>query len=281
MLTLMDIPDFSQWFLLVTALIGLGCLGGFLAGLLGVGGGIVLVPGLYYIFTGLGLPAEHMMHVCVGTSLAIIVPTGLSSAMAHHKRGNVDLSLMKNLAMGIVVGVGLGTWLADRLSSDALQYIFAIAVLGLAGLMVVSLRKDIILSKHMPPQPWTSVGGGVVGFVSTLVGIGGATMNVPFMTMCKVPIHKAIGTSSALGLFISVPAALGFMYIGLGEAGRPPYSLGFVNIPAFLLIIPSSVILAKVGAHVAHKASVPMMRKVFAIFLVIVSLKLWSDLLWP
>jgi uncharacterized membrane protein YfcA len=277
----MDTLDLTHWIVLLSALVALGCLGGFLAGLLGVGGGIVLVPGLYHIFTWLGMPTEHLMHVCVGTSLAIIVPTGLSSALAHHKRGNVDVSNMKNLAIGIVIGVGIGTWLADILSSHALQYIFAVVILGLAALMIISLRKDIILSPHMPPQPWTSVAGGVIGLVSTLVGIGGATINVPFMTMCKVPIHKAIGTSSALGIFISIPAALGFMYIGLNEVGRPPYSLGFINVPAFLLIIPSSVLLAKLGAYAAHKASVPMMRQVFAVFLVIVSLKLWGDLLWP
>jgi uncharacterized membrane protein YfcA len=152
-------------------------------------------------------------------------------------------------------------------------------ILLLAALMVISVRKDIILMKHMPPQPWTSAMGGAIGIVSTLVGIGGATMNVPFMTMCSVPIHKAIGTSSALGLFISIPAAIGFVIIGWGEANLPPYSLGFVNIPAFLLIIPASILTAKLGAYAAHKASVPMMRKVFAFFLVLVSLKLWSDLL--
>lgn len=275
----MDALDLNGWIILLTSLAALGCLGGFLAGLLGVGGGIVLVPGLFYIFSWLGMPEDHLMHVCVGTSLAIIVPTGFSSARAHHKRGNVDLDLMKKLAIGVVLGVGIGTILADILSSTALQYIFATCILGLAALMVIALRKDIILLPHMPPQPWTSVMGGVIGLVSTLVGIGGATMNVPFMTMCKVPIHKAIGTSSALGLFISIPAALGFMYIGLNEAGRPPYSLGFVNIPAFLLIIPASVVFAKLGAYAAHKASVPLMRKVFAAFLVIVSCKLWSDLL--
>lgn len=268
-----------EWIILLASLVGLGCLGGFLAGLLGVGGGIVLVPGLLYIFHWLGMPEDHLMHVCVGTSLAIIVPTGFSSAFAHHRRGNVDVPNMKAMGIGIVLGVGAGTVLADNLSSQALQYIFAVAIVLLAAIMVISLRKDIVLRPSMPPQPWTSVAGAFTGLVSTLVGIGGATLNVPFMTMCKVPIHKAIGTASALGLFISIPAAIGFIWIGWGEAGRPPYSLGFVNIPAFLVIIPASVLVAKLGAHVAHKASVPLMRKVFAVFLVLVSIKLWSDLL--
>ncbi|HRQ60886.1 MAG TPA: sulfite exporter TauE/SafE family protein [Alphaproteobacteria bacterium] len=271
--------DIELWMTLLPALAVLGLVAGFLAGLLGVGGGIVLVPGLFYIFSALGFPEAHLMHVCVGTSLAVIVPTGLSSALAHHKRGNVDTYNLKTLGIGTVIGVGAGTVLADSLSSTALQYVFAVVILLLAALMVISLRKDIILRQSMPPQPFSSLMGAVVGVVSTLVGIGGATMNVPFMTMCKVPIHKAIGTSSALGLFISIPAVIGFVAIGWGESGVPPYSLGFVNIPAFLLIVPLSVLAAKWGAAAAHKASVPMMRKVFAFFLVLVSLKLWSDLL--
>lgn len=271
--------DTTTCIILITSLVSLGCISGFLAGLLGVGGGIVLVPGLYMIFSWLGMPEDHLMHVCVGTSLAVIVPTGLSSARAHQKRGNVDSANVKTIGMGIIGGVLVGTVLADILSSTALQYIFATCILGLAGLMVVSLRKEIILMPQMPRQPWTSLMGGVIGLVSTLVGIGGATMNVPFMTMCGTPIHKAIGTSSALGLFISIPAAIGFIAIGIGEENLPPYSLGFINIPAFLVIIPSSVLVAKLGAYAAHKASVPLMRKIFALFLVIVSIKLWSDLL--
>lgn len=275
----MDYFDTYTWFILVVSLVGIGCVSGFLAGLLGIGGGIVLVPGLYAVFSWLDMPTDHLMHVCIGTSLAVIVPTGMSSARAHQKRGNVDTANVKKIGIGIVAGVIVGTFLADILSSMALQYIFATAILGLAALMVVSLRKDIVLLPHMPRQPWTSAMGSVIGVVSTLVGIGGATMNVPFMTMCSTPIHKAIGTSSALGLFISIPAAIGFIAIGIGEDNLPPYSLGFVNIPAFLLIIPSSVAVAKFGAYAAHKASVPLMRKIFALFLVIVSIKLWSDLL--
>lgn len=274
----MDLLTTTDWALLLVSILALGCAAGFLAGLLGIGGGIILVPGLYYIFTALGLSSDSLMQVCIGTSLAIIVPTGLSSARAHYKKGAVDLDLVRSMGIGIVAGSLIGTVIADMLSSLTLKYIFASAFVVLSVIMMVNTRGHTIF-QTMPPKLLTTGISTFIGAVSALIGIGGATLNVPFMSICNTPIHKAIGTASALGLFISVPAALGFMITGWNETGLPPFSIGYVNIPAFLIIIPASVLVARLGVHAAHIAPVKLMRQIFAVFMVIVAIKLWSDLL--
>lgn len=274
----MDLLTTTDWVLLLLSILALGCTAGFLAGLLGIGGGIILVPGLYYIFTALGLSSDSLMQVCIGTSLAIIVPTGLSSARSHYKRGAVDIDLVKAMGAGIVIGSIIGSIIADMLSSMTLKYIFATAFVILSIIMMANTRGKTFFPS-MPGKPVTMGISTVIGTISSLIGIGGATLNVPFMSVCNVPIHKAIGTASALGLFISVPATLGFILTGWNETGLPPFSLGYVNLPAFLIIIPASVLVAKLGVHVAHIAPVKLMRQVFAFFMVIVAIKLWSDLL--
>lgn len=268
-----------DWAVFLCAFATLGAAAGFMAGLLGVGGGIILVPGLYFLLAFLGYESDVLMHVAVGTSLAIIVPTGFSSARSHWKKGSVDMSLVKNIGIGIVIGVVVGTITADILPGQTLKMIFASALIVLCGLMFVNPQKFSLFPK-VPPQPFSGLVGGVIGSLSTLIGIGGASISVPFMSMCKVPIRKAIGSASAMGLVISVPAALGFIVIGLEEAGRPPLSLGFVNMPAWALIIPISVMIAPLGAKAAHKISVEKLRKVFAVFMVIVALRMWHSLLF-
>lgn len=272
--------DFTaqQVLFLVLSLAALGVAGGFLAGLLGVGGGIVMVPGLLFIFQGLGLESESLIHVCVGTSLSLIIPNGLMSARSHWKKGAVDFSLVKSIGVGILAGVALGTVLADMLAGPSLKMIFACAIVVLAVIMIVNPARFNLL-KDVPPQPWPSLAGFVNGTVSTLIGIGGGTLNVPFMTLCGVPIHRAIGTAAALGVVIAVPAALGFVLIGWGEPGRPPFSIGYVNALAWVLILPTSLMSVKLGVWAAHKAPVPVMRMIFAGMMVIVAVKLWSEIL--
>lgn len=278
------IADFSAFdiFLLIGSFILLGCFAGFLAGLLGVGGGIILVPGLYLIFEGLsekfGFSTENLMHVCVGTSLAIIIPTGWSSARAHKKRGAVDHELVKKLGVGIVIGVVSATAVASDLSSDTLKMIFATAMLFLAGIMMADHQK-YKLGDTLPKQPYTGLAGYVIGVMSALIGIGGATLSVPYMSLYGVPIHRAVGSASALGLVISIPAALGYVYIGFSKEGLPPFSIGYVNLLAWLCVIPSSMLLAPVGAKTAHNVSVKRLKIIFAIFIVIVALNMWRKIL--
>lgn len=254
----------------------LGAVSGFLAGLLGIGGGIVLVPGLYFMFAALGFAPDHLMHVAVGTSLAVIIPTGLSSVRAHARRGSVRMDLIKSIGIGIVAGVLIGTLIADSISGQSLKMVFAFALAALAVIMLVDPRRTTVWN-DVPGQPWRTVAGAVIGCLSTLMGIGGATVSVPFMTMGRVDMRQAVGTASALGLVISIPAMMGFILIGWSAPDRPPFSLGFVNMLAAIMIIPLAVAFAPLGARVAHAIPVDMLRRVFAVFLIIVAARMMMD----
>ncbi len=264
--------------LFFSGLVLIGCVAGFLAGLLGIGGGVVLVPGLYAVFSSLGFEHESLMHLCVGTSLAIIVPTGYSAARSHFKRGSLDKSLLKQIGVGIALGVICGTTIASFLAGDTLKAIFAVAISVLALIMLVDPKRFTLISA-MPPQPVPALAGVFIGNISTLIGIGGATLSVPFMTLCKVPIRTAIGTASALGLVISIPATLGFIIIGWPVEGLPPFSFGYVNLAAWLAIIPFSVLVAPLGSKMTHAVPVDLMRKGFAGFMILVSIKMISSLI--
>lgn len=258
---------------LITVLFGIGLLAGFLAGLLGIGGGVVLVPGLYYSLTALGYDPALMMHVAIGTSLAVIVPTGFSSARAHWQKGAVGMDLVKNIGIGVLLGVVCGTILARFMDGESLKSFFAIVLFILAIVMITNPARYALFD-GVPRQPGVGLGGLVIGTISTLMGIGGATISVPFMTLCKTPIHKAIGTASALGMVISVPGTFGFVLIGWGHEGLPPLSFGYVNVVAWALIVPVSVLMAPWGAAAAHKVSVNRLRTVFALFMIFVSVRM-------
>lgn len=263
----------SGWIQLIGLFAGLGMAAGFIAGLLGVGGGTVIVPGLFAIFTLLGLATDATMHVCVGTSLAIIIFTGLSSARAHWKRGAVDMDLVKRIGIGIVVGVVLAIISADIISGVTMKKVFAAAMAVFGVLMLIDPAKIKFLDKE-PGQPWSAVSGLINGFFSTLVGVGGGALNVPYMSMCKVPMHRAIGSAAAMGLIVSIPAAMGFVIIGLDAPGRPPYSVGYVNIPAFLAAVPLTITSAKWGAWMAHKTNVTVLRRGFSLYMFFLAIKM-------
>lgn len=266
---------------LIILLICLGCVAGFLAGLLGVGGGIVLVPGLYAVFNFLqpdmGFDESHLMHVSVGTSLAIIVPTGLSSALAHHKRGAVDFSLVKMMGCGVIIGVVLATWIVQGLDALSMKMIFASAILGLAVIMIINPSR-LQIKKEDPKQPFCSIAGFIIGTISTLIGIGGATLSVPYLSLHGVSMHRAVGSASTIGLVIAVPAAIGFMAIGFSQDNLPPFSVGYVNLLAWAAIIPVSVSIAPVGVRVAHKTSVSRLKVIFAVFMMAVALNMWRKI---
>jgi len=261
----------------------LGAVAGLLAGLLGIGGGIILVPGLYFIFSSMqdeiGINPSYLMHLSVGTSLAIIVPTGMSSAFAHYKKGGVDFNLVRLIGSGVVIGVIMATFMAKGLSGKSMQMIFATVICLLAFIMIAGRSLFQYKEGYSINNIGAFVAGTIIGSVSTLIGIGGATLSVPYMAMNGVPMRKAIGSASAIGLVIAIPAAIGFMIIGWGIKALPPYSLGYVNLLAWICVIPASVIAAPFGAKLTHKISVERMKLVFAIFMILVALNMWRKIL--
>ena len=261
---------------LLFGLMLLGAVTGFLSGLLGIGGGVVLVPGLLYIFQLLDFPEKHLMHMVIGTSLSIIIPTGLTSAFSHYKKGSFQKDIFFKLGTGIIFGVLLGTLLASYLSGDILRIIFASVMMLLSIVMFVNLKKHTFL-KVVPYKPLAITYGFFSGCISTLIGIGGATLNVPFMVFCKIPVHQAVGTAAALSTIISLPAMIGFIAIGLDKQGLPPFTFGYVNYLAFLTIIPTSTLLVPFGASISHKVTVKNLRRIFGIFMILVALKMWEN----
>ncbi len=265
---------FIDWAYLFTLMFCLAGLSGFLAGLLGIGGGLVLVPGLYFIFHLLGYQGDTIMHLAVGTSLATICASSLSSAWAHYKKGGVRFDWVKKIGIGLVVGVGIGTLIASHVSGLWLQIFFAVTLVVLAGLMRVNPEK-IKPFKKSPSNVWSVFVGGIIGIISTLMGIGGAALNVPYMVFNKVPIHQAIGSAAMMGFFIAIPGAFGFLIIGQGqEADLLPFSIGYINLLALAVLIPVSVIVAPIGAYFSHKFSTKRLRSIFGIFMIIVAAKM-------
>lgn len=265
--------SFYEAVLLLGLMLALGGVAGLLAGLLGVGGGIILVPGLYFIFGTLGYSQEILMHCAVGTSLAVIIPTGVSSAWAHWKKGAVRLELVRKIGIGIVAGVVIGLLIADSISGPSLQLLFAVVLAIFAGLMQIDSSK-IHFRNDLPPQPWTGLIGVLMGTFSTLMGIGGATMSVPFMSLNGISIHRSVGTAAALGPLIAIPGALGFVFMGGPETGLLPLSLGYVSVLALCVISPMSAFVAPMGVHLAHRFSVTALRRIFSGFMIIVAAKM-------
>lgn len=257
-------------------LLVLGVFAGIAAGLLGIGGGTILVPGLYYIFRSFGFE-EVAMHAAVGTSLATIILTGISSALAHHKKGAVDLPIFKQFLPGILIGVIIGSYLAGILPTSGLKIIFGVSLFALGVYMLMSRNKSNIF-ESMPKQPVLSLISAFNGMLATLMGIGGGVLNTPFMTLCNVPIHRAVATSAAIGPFIAAIGAIGFVVIGWNTENLPPYSLGYINLAAFGTIIITSMAFAPLGAKLAHALPVPTLKKAFAVFMLIVAGKMLLEI---
>lgn len=255
-----------------------GAIAGILSGLLGVGGGIVVVPVLFWVFAVLGVGAELGMQVAVATSLVTVAVTAVSAARAHHRRGSVDLALVRKWAPWMAAGALTGGVLAGLISGRVLLLVF-----GTIGLLVawnMARAKTRILADALPAsrgaQPLMA---GSVGIVSAMMGIGSGTLGVPLMTAFSVPVHLAVGTAAALGLVIGIPAALALIVTGMGVDGRPPFSLGYANIAAVALILPLSVLCAPLGARMAHALEPKWIKRAFAVFLCITSLRmLWVSM---
>jgi uncharacterized protein len=263
---------------LVVALLATGIIAGLLAGLLGVGGGIVVVPVLYHLFTLLGVDESVKMHVAVGTSLATIIPASIMSSRAHAKKGNLDVSLLRTWGPALLVGVLIGIAISGYLRGTTLTAIFAVVALLVAANMAFR-SKGLALTDALPPTPFKQIIGTLVGGFSTLMGIGGGTLSVPLLTAFGYPIHRAVGTAAAIGMVISLPGAIGFLINGLGVPNRPPLSLGYINLAGLALIVPMTMMMAPIGARIAHAVNANRLRQVFAFFLFLTSLRMLYGLL--
>lgn len=262
---------------LLLTYLGIGAFAGVLAGLLGVGGGLVIVPLLVMSFTRQGMPAASLMHVALGTSMASIVFTSIASLRAHDRRGAVDWRIVRRITPGILAGTFFGTWVAARLSTAFLKWFF-VAFLYFVAVQMLLDRKPRP-SREVPCAAGTSAVGAAIGLVSSLVGIGGGTMSVPFMTWCNVPVHRAIGTSAAIGLPIALAGAAGYVVNGLGAPQLPPHTIGFVSLPALGGIVAASVATAPLGARLSHSLPVPRLKRVFALLLFVMATRLLLGLL--
>ncbi|MGR3290945.1 MAG: sulfite exporter TauE/SafE family protein [Paracoccaceae bacterium] len=254
-------------------LLAIGGFAGVMAGLLGVGGGIILVPAFFYTFSALGYGGDQLMQICLATSLATIVFTSMRSVLAHHKRGAVDWEILKTWASGIILGAVIGVAVATSLRTTVLQGIFG--VLGLiVGLYLAFSRDSWRLGTTMPTGYRRYVLSPLLGFLSVLMGIGGGSLGVPLMTLFGVPIHRSVATAAGFGLIIAVPSAIGFLFVEIDPAVRPPFTIGAINLVAFVVIISMTLITAPVGARLAHSMDARPLKRVFAAFLMLVALNM-------
>lgn len=261
---------------LIIGLLATGAIAGVLAGLLGVGGGIVIVPVLFWLFDFLDVSPSVAMHLAVGTSLATIIPTSISSARAHYRKGAIDTGMLRSWAPLIFLGALAGGALAGFVSSQFLTVLFGVVALAVAANM--ALPKTLVLAEGLPANLIArgAIPAGV-GVFSSLMGIGGGTLTVPILTMFSYPVHRAVGTAAAFGLVIAVPATLGFIWSGLGQPLRPVFSFGYVNIAAAVVLFSTSVLTAPLGSKLAHSLNPARLKRVFTLFLFVTSIRmLWS-----
>jgi len=256
----------------------LGLIAGFLAGLLGVGGGLIIVPVLAVLLPDTGVHASLVMHVALGTSLATIVATSMASAWEHHKHQAVLWSVFWRLTPGIIIGAWLGAVIADQLTSRVLQWLFGVFELLVAVQMFFGFGASA--HRQLPGTAQTGIAGTVIGSVSAIVGIGGGTMTVPFLVWCNVTIRKAVATSAAVGLPIALAGSSGYIIAGMGDARLPEWSTGYVYWPAFAAIISTSLLFAPVGARLAHRVSMLALKKGFALLLVVLGVRMLVSAGW-
>ncbi len=260
---------------LLAAYVGLGLVVGFVAGLLGVGGGLIIVPVMIFLLHAQGLAAGIEPQVALGTSLASILFTSLSSVRAHHRHGAVEWPLVRAIAPGILAGTLAGALLAAQVSAFVLKLFFVLFLFYAAAQMWFEFRPAP--HRGLPGRAGTTAAGGVIGAVSSWVGIGGGTLSVPFMLWHNVPLHRAIATSAAIGFPIAVAGAAGYVLGGRGVAGLPAGSWGFVYLPALLGIVLGSVLTAPLGARTAHRLPVRPLKRIFALLLVTLALRMvWT-----
>ena len=260
------------------AMIVAGLLGGFIAGLLGVGGGIVIVPVLYFVLGGMGVDDSVRMKIAVATSLATIVFTSLASARSHYRKGAVDFDLIKAWALPIFLGVVTGTLIAAYVPGKVLTAVFAVTALLVAINMTLRASSPALASDF--PHPAVKAGSGyLVGIISAMMGIGGGTLSVPILTAFNYDIRRAVGTASALGFVIAIPGTIGYVLAGWGAPGLPAGSVGYLNLFALVALIPLTMLIAPLGARTAHAIPKHILSYAFAAFLFATSVRMLMDLI--
>lgn len=261
----------------IAVYLGCGAVVGVLAGLLGVGGGTVIVPILVSVFPWQGVPPQYVQQMALGTSLASIMFTSISSARSHHARGAVNWKIFREITPGILVGTFFGGILATHLPTLFLKIFFICFLFAISAQMLSNYHPPA--SRNMPGFVGTSSAGGVIGLASSFVGIGGGSLSVPFMTWCNIPIHTAVGTSAAIGFPIAVAGTLGYIVGGWGRPDLPAASLGFINLWALFGIACASCLTAPLGVRLSHSLPTKKLKRFFAIFLILVALKMLWDLI--
>lgn len=262
-----------EWLPIFFALVVCGLIAGLLAGLLGVGGGIVIVPVLYFIFQLLGISPQTAILVATGTSLLIIVPTSMSSIRAHHKKGNVDFSIVSLWAPFIILGV-----IAGAIFSTSIKGVMATTVFGVVAILValnmLFRAKSLPIFSQLPNKITQAFMASIIGIISVIMGIGGGTLGVPTLSAYNTPAHKAVGTAAAFGLIIAVPGALLMLVLGATPNDAPPGTFGFVNLYGFIVIVPLTVLMAPLGVKLGSRLNGVMLKRIFALFLIISGIRM-------
>ncbi|BDA82620.1 UPF0721 transmembrane protein [Aureimonas sp. SA4125] len=268
----MSYPDFSPWAPVVLTLVATGGLAGLLAGLFGVGGGAIFVPVLYHTFVGLKVDPAIAMHLSIGTSLAIIVPTSLRSLAAHRLHDAVDMKLLREWVIAVPAGVVVGALIAAAASASELKVIFA-GIAFLLGVKMLVGKLQLHLGTDLPGLFGRSVAGLVIGILSSLMGIGGGVLNNTFMSAYGRSMHQAVATSSGVGVLIAIPGLIAYTVVGWGDPRLPPFSLGYISLTAALACAPSSLLAAPFGARLAHRLTKRQLELCFGLFLMAVALQ--------
>ena len=264
----------EQWLVLGIAMLATGAVAGILAGLFGIGGGIVIVPVLETALGLVGVDPAIRMHIAVGTSLATIIPTSISSARAHHARGAVDVGIVRRWAVFVLVGALLGAWIAAQVHSRVLALVFA-TLAFLVAVKMLFFPRSRNLTEAVPRGPLVPAIPTSIGCFSSMMGIGGGTFSVMTLTLFNVPIHRAVGTAALFGLVISLPGMIGFAVAGWGNPALPPGSIGYVSLLGLICIAPATVLTAPVGARIAHAFSAERLNMLFGLFLIVASARLF------
>ena len=250
---------------LLVAYLTLGVIVGFLAGLLGIGGGMTMVPLLTIVFTREGFPTEQIVHMALGTAMATVLFTAISSSRAHHRHAAIQWRVVWGMAPGIIVGSLAGAQIVGWMPTTVLAVFFG-AFVAVAATQILLDRKPKP-TRELPGKGGLFIVGGGIGLISSMVGAGGAFLTVPFMTACNVPMRSGVATSAAIGVPIAVAGTVGFVVAGWGATGLPPHSIGYIHLPALFVIVAASVVAAPVGARAAHRWPVQRLRRAFALLL--------------